>query len=120
MRLAVKPADVPSKEPNVFLNNGKVKGYYDKDATRYQRITILPDSILSKNQMEDLWMIKNLKELARLGCLEEIANGYIVKQPLFGTPSGTVAFSLGLDGPPYPNGYLEWKFADGKNLKEKG
>lgn len=82
MRLAVKPADVPSKEPNVFLNNGKVKGYYDKDATRYQRITILPDSILSKNQMEDLWMIKNLKELARLGCLEEIANGYIVKRPL--------------------------------------
>ncbi|MFJ7371322.1 DUF4357 domain-containing protein [Lysinibacillus sp. NPDC098008] len=118
MRLTVKPADEPLKEPNVFLNNGKIKGYYDKDAIRYKRIMILPDSILSSNQKEDLWMIKNIKELVKLGCIEEADGSYIVKKPLYGTPSGTVAFSLGLDGPPYPNGYIEWKFEDGKNLKE--
>lgn len=115
-KYTISPAQIGQVEANVFL--GGAKAYYDRTAKKYEMITLLPGSCLSKNIFNNGWIPENLAYLIREGFIEEKANVYEVLKPICGSTSGTAAFTQGQDGPSKPSGYKLWKFANGKTIEE--
>lgn len=114
--LKIKPADnVTYGEANVFLHDASA--YYDKSAGAYQRVTLLPGSLLGKHD-PDSWIYRDLEELVRRGYVERVANGYRVTRAIIGSTSGTAAAVLGRGF--VPNGYVEWKFPGGRSIDDSG
>jgi hypothetical protein len=117
-RYTISPAHIGQFEANVFL--GEAKGYYDRTAKKFEMITLLPGSYLSKNIFNTGWIPENFSYLIREGFIEKKENVYEVLKPVWGSPGGTAAFTQGQDGPSSPNGYLLWKFVNGQNIDEAG
>ncbi|MFC3745733.1 hypothetical protein [Paenibacillus sp. GCM10012306] len=117
-RYTISPAQIGQFETNVFLK--EAKGYYDRTAKKFEMITLLPGSYLSKNIFNSGWVPENFSFLIREGFIKEMANAYEVLKPICGTPGGTAAFTQGQDGPSAPNGYFLWRFANGQNIDEAG
>ncbi|MEW4286700.1 hypothetical protein [Priestia koreensis] len=117
-RYTISPIQTVQVEPNVYL--GKASGYYDPIAKKYEMITLLPGSYLSKNSFDDGWVPENIAYLIREGAIEDKGTVYEVIKPICGTPGGTAAITQGKDGSSRPNGYKLWKFSDGKTIDEAG
>ncbi|MEH7547757.1 hypothetical protein [Neobacillus vireti] len=116
-RSAIEPANIENVEPNVFLNDGVGKGYYDRTAKRLEMLTLLPDTFITNDQYKEGWIPDIINKLEKEGYLERVIGGSKVLKPIWGSPSGTAALVLGKNGPKKPNGYTLWTFADGTTIK---
>ncbi|TVX99378.1 hypothetical protein [Paenibacillus cremeus] len=115
IKAKLKPAPQSNLTANIFLNDAT--GVYDSSAGIYERVVLLPGSILAKHDTKG-WIYRDLESLVRSEHVEKIGNQYKVLKPIVGSTSGTAAAVLG-EGV-VPNGFDEWKLATGKSINESG
>jgi hypothetical protein len=113
--LKLTPAGPVNLIANVFIDHAK--GFYSSSAKRDGRVTLLPGSMLEKPDYNG-WIYRDLEHLATMGYVERIGVRYKVSKPIVGSTSGTAAAVLGAGIK--PNGYDEWKLANGDSINESG